>query len=364
MSRRAPGPVLFSGYYGLGNAGDEAVLAASVGLFRQRRPDLPLAALSADPEGTSRTLGIGATVRMRPAALAAIRRSRLLLSGGGSLLQDRTSARSLFYYLALLWFARRCGVPAMVFAQGIGPLDQPASRRWTGKVLRECQAITVRDADSATLLQELGVSCGGPKIEVTADPVFALEPRRTERVAALAQQGPSLGIALRPWPGLETLLDPLAEVLSEWKDQVSLHAWALHPELDMTPAEELARRLPAVTVQRQPLEPDEWMALAGETTAVLAMRLHALIFAAACAVPVVGLSYDPKVDALLERLGSHPICRVGQPPDLEAMRNALRSALEACETRRADREERARHLRELAARNVERALEVLKQSER
>lgn len=362
MSRRATGPVIFSGYYGLGNAGDEAVLAASVGLFRKLRPELPLAALSADPAGTRQALGIDATRRMRPAALAAIRRSRMLLSGGGSLLQDRTSARSLFYYLAVIWFARRCGVPAMAFAQGIGPLDQPASRRWTAKVLRECQAITVRDTDSAALLHELGVSAGkGPEIEVTADPVFALEPHRTERVTAALRVGPSLGIALRPWPGLETLLDPLTDALAELKGEVALSAWALHPELDLAPAEELARRLPAVTVQRTPLEPPEWMALAGETTAVLAMRLHALIFAAARAVPVIGLSYDPKVDALLERLGSQPVSRLGEPLDVTTMKNALRTTLDANGVRKSDREERAQHLRALAGRNVERALEVLEQ---
>ena len=46
--------VLFSGYYGLGNAGDEAVLAASVGMLRERQPQLPIGVLSADPEGTRR----------------------------------------------------------------------------------------------------------------------------------------------------------------------------------------------------------------------------------------------------------------------------------------------------------------------
>jgi polysaccharide pyruvyl transferase CsaB len=329
-------------------------------MFRQQAPTVKLAALSADPEGTHRTHGIAAVRRMRPEALAAIRRSRLFLSGGGSLLQDRTSARSLFYYLAVLWFAQRCRIRSMIFAQGIGPLDAPNSRRWTGKVLRKCQAITVRDADSAALLRELGVSQnGGPAIEVTADPVFALEPQKSERVAAAIVAGPSLGIALRPWPGLETLLDPLAQVLSEFQPDVSLRAWALHPELDLAPCEELARRLPGVQVQRQTLEPAEWMALASDTTAVLAMRLHALIFAAARGVPVVGLSYDPKIDALLERLGSRPAGRLGEALDIGEMRTTLHTALANNEAARADRKHRAEQLRGLAARNVERALELL-----
>jgi len=35
------------------------------------------------------------------------------------------------------------------------------------------------------------------------------------------------------------------------------------------------------------------------------MRLHGLIFAVTQAVPVVGVSYDPKVTAFLEYIGQH-----------------------------------------------------------
>jgi polysaccharide pyruvyl transferase WcaK-like protein len=96
--RSTRGRILFSGYYGLGNAGDEAVLAASVGLFRARRPEAALAVLSGNPAATQAALGVEAAPRMKmPLVLAQIRRARLFLSGGGSLLQDRTSLKSLIY---------------------------------------------------------------------------------------------------------------------------------------------------------------------------------------------------------------------------------------------------------------------------
>ena len=188
--------ILLCGYYGLGNAGDEAVLAASTSVFRARNPALRLAALSADPAGTAANFGIDTVPRMRPAALRAIRNCDLFLSGGGSLLQDRTSLKSLIYYLFLLNYARRAGKRTMVFAQGIGPLIRPAARRWTARVLSRVDAITVRDAESADLLREIGVA--GPEIEVTADPVFALEPQVTERVTAVALQRPVVAVSLRP----------------------------------------------------------------------------------------------------------------------------------------------------------------------
>ncbi|MBM3457741.1 MAG: polysaccharide pyruvyl transferase CsaB, partial [Armatimonadetes bacterium] len=102
--------ILFSGYYGLGNAGDEAVLDASVELFRRERPTLALSVLSGNVAETQRRLRLRAVPRFHPVAvLAAVRASDLVLSGGGSLLQDRTSMKSLLYYLSVLILAKRLG---------------------------------------------------------------------------------------------------------------------------------------------------------------------------------------------------------------------------------------------------------------
>jgi polysaccharide pyruvyl transferase CsaB len=353
--------VLFSGYYGLGNAGDEAVLEASVGLFREQRPDLVLAALSASPKTTASALQIDAAPRMKPTAvLRELRRCRLFLSGGGSLFQDRTSLKSLLYYLWTLDMARRLGARTMVFAQGIGPLGRPAARRLTARVLRRVDAITVRDADSADLLRRIGVEGrGAPEIEVTADPVFALRPEVTDRVTAAAPSRPAIAVSLRPWPGVEALLGPLAEALGRFEGEVSFQAWPLFPHEDIPVCERFAALLPGTQVVREPLAPREWMTLAGWSDVVLAMRLHALIFAAARATPVVGVSYDPKVDALLDRLRAPLGATTGEAPDVLRLTSLVEKALQDDETRRRDREARAEHLRGLAARNVEVALGLL-----
>src|SRR5205807_7129447 len=105
-----------------------------------------------------------------------LRRSRKesdrLISGGGSLLQDTTSLRSLIYYLWVVRLAHSCGAPIMFYAQGIGPLRRKVSRALTRLVANRVQQITVRDAESADLLRRIGVN--RPPIEVTADPAFAL----------------------------------------------------------------------------------------------------------------------------------------------------------------------------------------------
>ncbi len=381
MSRTRRRGVLFCGYYGLGNAGDEAVLAASVELLRKRSPALSITAMSATPAATAAALNIRSVPRMQPSALLAeLRRKPLFLSGGGSLLQDTTSLKSLLYYLGTLRLAQLAGCPTMIWSQGIGPLIRPKARNWTASVLRRCHAITVRDAESAELLAEIGVTGkGAPEVKVAADPVFALDPQPSPRVAALTA-GKSSGktvvaVALRDWPGAAALVDPIVEALGRLPESVAVQAWPLQPERDLALAEALASRLPRTTVVRESLTPGEWMALAGEAEVVIAMRLHALIFAAARGVPVLGISYDPKVDSLLSRLKSRPVMRLGgkeaaargglnqERLETGALWETLNDVLSANPRTRSDAQRdrwaRAAHLREAAGRSAEIAVQLL-----
>ena len=101
--------ILISGYYGFGNAGDEAVLAAILASLRRQVPEAQCDVLSIDPKTTTRLHGIPAYHRARPReVLTALRRCDLFVSGGGSLLQDVTSLNSLLFYLAQIRLARLC----------------------------------------------------------------------------------------------------------------------------------------------------------------------------------------------------------------------------------------------------------------
>ena len=159
-----------SGYYGCGNAGDEAVLAGiRESLARVAGDRVRLLALSQNPEETRKLHGIRAEDRMNFSALRAVmRESDLLLSGGGSLLQDTTSVRSLLYYLWVARVALNASIPLMFYAQGMGPLRRNMSRTLVRMVANRAASITVRDESSARLLAAIGVT--NPKIEVTADP--------------------------------------------------------------------------------------------------------------------------------------------------------------------------------------------------
>ena len=201
--------IILSGYYGFDNAGDEAVLAALCQILRARLPEAQLVVLSAKPEQTAAALDVRAVNRWDKAALRAeLQDAALFCSGGGSLLQDVTSVRSVWYYTSLLRLAQKQGVPTIVLAQGLGPLRTGLGRWLTRQALSRCHLLSWRDAASLRLAAEIMKDEAGqsvPSYQV-CDPVLLWQPKLPEAQAgqepAEAAGGPTVALALRPWPGL------------------------------------------------------------------------------------------------------------------------------------------------------------------
>jgi polysaccharide pyruvyl transferase CsaB len=346
--------ILVSGYYGFGNAGDEAILSAIVrGLAGHR-----LCVLSGDPEATRREHGVDAVPRTHPGALAAaVARSDLVLSGGGSLLQDATGPWSVPYYLGVLWLARRLGRPFVVYAQGVGPVSSP----WRFRLLRlldHARHITVRDEASAELLLRAGVR--RPPLEVTADAALALpRPAAQPARAPLRRHGlpdapPVFAFSVRPWQG-----SPSAAAIAAAADRLHRrHGGSVilvpmqFPE-DLAACEAVVARMRApAAVVRSRLATTEWLELFACFDLVVGMRLHALIFAALAGAVPVGLSYDPKVDAFVAAVGGLP------PLDVRALTadgllDRLAAAFPPSAALRGELERRVAALQAAARRNDE-----------
>ena len=97
----------------------------------------------------------------------------MLLFGGGSLLQDTTSSKSILYYLAILFLAQKCKMRTMLYANGIGPIVNKHNRRIAAKILNKVDVITLRDDKSDEELKSLGVN--KPEVIITADPAFTID---------------------------------------------------------------------------------------------------------------------------------------------------------------------------------------------
>lgn len=303
--------ILFSGYYGFDNAGDEAVLAALCQIFRANLGDadrLELVILSAAPEKTAAAYAeykIRAINRWDKKTLRAeLAGADLFCSGGGSLLQDVTSVRSVWYYTSLLRQAQKQGVPAIVLAQGLGPLHTGLGRWLTRRALAKCRLLSWRDATSKALAEEIlaPAEVNIPNYQV-CDPVLLWQPEQSFQPAKAAE--PTVALALRPWASMQPAAAArLIELLRRAGYRPVLLPYHLGED------EQLAAKINEVMAAEggQPVEvwrcasPKEAWAAVGRADLLLGMRLHSLIMAAAQGIPALAFSYDPKVEAFAKQV--------------------------------------------------------------
>lgn len=364
--------VVLSGYYGFGNAGDEAILTSVVGALRREVPEVQITVLSAKPWQTASAHGVRAVNRFNPFQVAgSIARGDLLLSGGGGLLQDVTSVRSLLYYLGVICTALLLGKPVMLYANGLGPIRTAAGRLLTRAVLNRVDLITLRDARSREELEGIGVR--RPPVFVTADPALLLAPAERDRVEeilaaeGIRSQGRRLaGISVRRWGEPAGFLDVVARAADHVADAYGLLVILVpmqFPE-DYEICTRIRDRMRSEAhVLAHNYEAAELLALFSRFEIVLAMRLHALIFCVLQGVPLVGIAYDPKVESFLHDLGQ-PAIGAADCLSLELLKAGVDRAWVG---RAAMREElgklRAR-LQGLARKNAELAAALLRSSRR
>ncbi|MCE5315309.1 MAG: polysaccharide pyruvyl transferase CsaB [Armatimonadota bacterium] len=296
--------IVISGYYGFGNTGDEAVLAGILATLRQLDIDADVIVLSSDPKRTEiEHLGARSAHRYKLGAIRAIHSADLVISGGGSLLQDVTSVRSAQYYLSVLKLAQHFKRPTMIYAQGIGPLNTPSIRRSAAKILNRVKVITVRDEDSRVLLKSIGVTT--PEVRVTADPSFMVEPDLAGAGAVLDELGLSgqelIGVSLRSWMGNKWL--PAAiDAISAACDELGVTPVVI-PMQESEDAE-VGDALKCGVQMRGVRNVSVIKGIVASCGVVVGMRLHSLIFAADVGVPVVPIAYDPKVTAFARAISS------------------------------------------------------------
>ena len=178
--------IIISGYYGLGNSGDEALLESIVADLRSINPDITITALSGDAKLTEKTYGIKTVNRFNLfAILREMKSAKLLLSGGGTLIQDATSTKSLLYYLGIISLAKRMGLKTMLYANGMGPIKDRNVKK-VKRVLNKTDLITLRENISLEEIDRCEVT--SPKVIVTADPAFNLKASPVSRALKIFEE--------------------------------------------------------------------------------------------------------------------------------------------------------------------------------
>ncbi len=292
--------LLVAGYFGCGNAGDDAILE---GFLSATVGEASVTALTGRPRHDRRRLGIPCIGRRRMAAIFfEMRRCDAFLCGGGSLLQNASSRRSLCYYLMLLRMARWAGCRTLLYAAGIGPLYGTRAQARVARVLSACDYISLRDPVSYRTLSAMGIDRA--RLHEGADPALLLPPPPPTRATGLLREA-----SIRYD---ERLLILVPRKLSKEGDaplralmigaRILCRRHACRPLVlcfcaeDAPVAESVRRTLGAVTVT--PRETGDLFALIGRSVGVISMRLHALVLASASEIPSLGLSIDANDEKL------------------------------------------------------------------
>ena len=304
--------VVICGAYGRGNAGDDAILEAILQEMRDIDPDMPMTVISKDPRSTRLTYRVRSVSRMNiPAWRGAMKRAKLYINGGGSLIQDVTSRRSLWFYLHNIQSAKRSGCKVQMYGCGIGPVTRENHRKLAAKVLNaNVDAITLREPDSLDELRAMGVT--EPEILLTADPALTLRrasDNETDSVllrAGIPPHGRYLCFALRQWKGFESKAPLFTRAAKYAYETYGLTPVFVAVEKHQDP---IAARQAAAGLDIPHYFLDDAggagtiIGALSRMELVVAMRLHALIFAAGQGIPLSGVVYDPKVSAFLRYIG-------------------------------------------------------------
>ena len=283
------------GYYGMGNGGDEALLAAVLQMLPQHVTPI---VLSGNPLQTRERYGVESCDRWSLwQVLQALRRSQVLIWGGGSLMQDTTSRLSPWYYGSMMRLAQMMGLKTIAWAQGIGPLTRSTTIGLAQQIFRACTRISVRDSGSAALLSQWQI----PVVQAP-DPVWALA---STSVTGLDLPAPCVAVNLRSHPDLTPArLECLTQALVEFQQATQTYILLLPFQVsrDLAIAEGIQPRLSGPSKILVLEHPQELKGVFRSVEMVIAMRLHGLIMAAAEGCRCFGLSYDPKVSQLMASL--------------------------------------------------------------
>ena len=315
-SSSSPRRILLCGYYGEHNLGDDALLE----VLNKQLPQGWQPLITAHDSLAVQTIVPRSSVvnrRSLKAVLNSIKQVQVVILGGGSLLQDSTSVRSLIYYILLIVVAQVRRKPVLLWGQGLGPLRHAWSRYLVGRVLNGATSITWRDTASMQLAKQIGVKTS---MSVAPDPVWTHQMSEH-------QGGGNIVLCWRP----TSLLTPSSwSLLLQGVDQLSKSTgksvtWlAFHANQDANLLDTLNKKglvphtlsMQSNTVVAEKIEHAQ--TIFQEASLVIAMRLHALILAIVSQCPTAALSYDPKVEAAA-RTADVPYFNLEQLPSLEAV---------------------------------------------
>lgn len=300
--------ILLAGYYGFGNLGDEAILEMAIKQILEITDRKNITVLSGNKEVTSRKYNVSTIDRYNVFSIInKLMKSDALVFGGGSLLQDITSKRSIYYYLFLIRLAKMMNNKVIMLSQGIGPIVNENSKKAVQSTLDYIDYITVRDKHSKDFLEGLGMDKN--KIFLSTDPVINL--RAGENYVSKHSGKKKICFSLRNWKNADVSqkISELTEKLIE--NNIECHFIPFYYNEDLELIDEVEENVGDKAVYyKERLSTSDAFDIIKGMDVLVGVRLHSLIFAAAANVPFAAVSYDHKVDHFVNSVNMKVACSI------------------------------------------------------
>ncbi len=303
-----PNDLMISGYYGTHNFGDDVTLKSIINNVSKQFPVKKVAVLNhyaANDPSDPRIVYLHRFNLLK--ILPLMKKTKLFVLGGGSLLQDVTSNRSIFYYLFMLSHAQKFGCKTMIYANGIGPIVKKVHQKWTLKALEKANRITIRDNISHQYLTDLGLR--NQNIQLTADETYNYDI--SEKFAlpeiALPHDQKIFLVNLRTYNSFsKDISTDIAEAVNQIATKYEMFPVLMPVQFsqDYPLLKKVSEKLSVEHhIFDQKLTKEQIIALIDRCDCILTERLHPIIFAARMQKPFVSIVYDPKVIATAQKFG-------------------------------------------------------------
>lgn len=301
--------ILLSGYYGYNNAGDEAILKSIIQNIKSIDDSSKITVLSDNIEFTEKKYGIKAVKRFNPIhIIKSLLSCDILISGGGTLFQDKTSTRSLIYYTTIINIAKMFGKKVMIYANGIGPLEKKENVKRVKKSIENADIITLRDKEAMKIVEDMHIK--NKNVYITTDPVFSLNPSSDSVVDDIMKKNnintkkEFVVVAVRSWEKQGEFTDIFAHtcdyIIENYNKNIVFVV--MQQPHDLAATKMIADKMKNDAIVVDDITPVDMMGIMKRASYVISMRLHGLIFSASVATATLGFSYDPKIDNLLAQI--------------------------------------------------------------
>ena len=310
--------ILISGYFGMGNIGDEALLSSLIGILRNiDASKIEISVLSGDPLVTTELYGVlGIDRRSMYRVLKAIEWADIVITGPGGLIQDVTSFRSLLYYIGIAAMTKFLGKKSLILGCGVGPVNRGLGRALTKKITKKLDGIALRDMPSLEELRRYGLKRHDvklfPDFGLLVDASSSMRGKELLEIEGIPYGNyPLIGMAVRPVGikevdyELKKLLAITADALiNKYSAHIVFLPFDTNMDKDFSISIQAMMKNHSFLIQGQ-YRPSDIKGIINELNLMIGMRLHSLILSCTSNIPVVGIAYDPKVENFLVQIGSY-----------------------------------------------------------